>query len=241
MNTTIHPYHREILKAIEQIVAEHHMAPAEDGFRYRGTTKPVYFIRAADVRELSASFARRHPDLSTAELTALLDSLALGETSNEFTAIGLLLEAYPKLRRSLDPRCLERWLEHAEGWLEVDGICQMNFSAKEMLADWGTWHTLLSTFAGSENIHKRRASLVLLTKPLRQSADPRLSELAFANVEKLKGEKAILITKAVSWMLRTLIKYHRQEVETYLEANAHSLPKIAVRETRHKLVEGVKG
>jgi 3-methyladenine DNA glycosylase AlkD len=80
----------------------------------------------------------------------------------------------------------------------------------------------------------------LLTKPLRQSDDPRLADMALMNVEKLKSEKSILITKAVSWVLRSMIKHHRTEVERYVEMNVDTLPKIAVRETRNKLVGGVK-
>ena len=78
----------------------------------------------------------------------------------------------------------------------------------------------------------------MLTKPLRESADLRLARLAFANIGKLKSDKDILITSAVSWLLRALIKNHRQEVEDYLKDNSDSLPKIALRETRNKLKSG---
>ena len=99
---------------------------------------------------------------------------------------------------------------------------------------------LIRTAVVRQNVHKRRAGLVLLTEPLRESADPRLARLAFANIGKLKGDKDILITKAVSWLLRALIKHHRQEVERYLKDNSNSLPKIALRETRNKLKSGHK-
>ncbi len=216
------------------------MPLAKDGFRYVGTTKPSYLLRAADLRQLYKDFAKRQPDLTADELVVLLDSLSQGKTYNEFVGIGLLLTEYPKLRETLDPRCLDRWLEHAEGWAEVDVICQLNYTGREMLADWESWKALLIAFAEDENIHKRRAALVLLTKPLRESDDPRLADLAFSNVDGLKAEKNILITKAVSWVLRSLIKHHRTAVQNYLDTNEGGLPKIAVRETRHKLVEGVK-
>ena len=59
----------------------------------------------------------------------------------------------------------------------------------------------------------------LLTKSLSQSTDPRLSIIAFENIEKLKVETDILITKAVSWALRSLVKFHQLEVLDYLEKN----------------------
>jgi 3-methyladenine DNA glycosylase AlkD len=233
-------FYKEILADIEKYVAENNILLERDGFRYIGTTKAVYFIRAVDLRRIFKKFAKRHPDLTMHEFVTLLDSLSLGETYNEFAAVGLLLTAYPKLRQALDPYNLDHWLDHAEGWAEVDAICQLNFTAWEMLADWERWETLLREFVKSENIHKRRASLVLLTKPVGQSDDPRLSNLAFKNVNELKREQGILITKAISWILRSLIKYHWAEVEDYLAVNANALPKIALRETRYKLVGGVK-
>jgi 3-methyladenine DNA glycosylase AlkD len=59
-------------------------------------------------------------------------------------------------------------------------------------------------------------------------------------VERLKGERAILITKAVSWLLRALVDRHHEAVAVYVDANASSLPAIAVRETRTKLATGTK-
>lgn len=59
-------------------------------------------------------------------------------------------------------------------------------------------------------------------------------------VERLKGERPILITKAVSWLLRSMALRHGTAVAAYLDANAASLPAIAVRETRTKLATGTK-
>jgi len=234
----MHKLHREILAEIERRAAETN-TPSPHGSRYVGTTKPMYSIRAAVVGEMFRAFKKRHADLSQAEFVALLDSLARGKTYNEFIAVGVLLGAYPQRRAALDPRDLDRWLERAEGWAEVDVFCG-NFSADEMLDNWKTWKSMLTAFARDANIHKRRASLVLLVVPVRESDDARLAKLAFANVDKVKHEKDILITKAVSWILRELIKHHRAEVEAYLDANAGTLPKIAIRETRVKLETGRK-
>jgi len=81
---------------------------------------------------------------------------------------------------------------------------------------------------------------VLLTRPTRTSSDPRYRELAFEVIERLKSERPILITKAVSWLLRSMAGHHGAAVAAYLDANAASLPAIAVRETRVKLRTGTK-
>jgi 3-methyladenine DNA glycosylase AlkD len=64
--------------------------------------------------------------------------------------------------------------------------------------------------------------------------------MAFKNIDKLKQNGHILVTKAISWLLRDLIKHHRQKVETYLKDNENTLPRIAIRETRTKLLTGKK-
>lgn len=150
------------------------------------------------------------------------------------------MEYLPKLRKELDPFLLDSWLDYAHGWAEVDCICQSNFTAEELLGNWDKWSKLLDRFVKDKNVHKRRASLVLLVKAVGQSMDIRLSDLAFANIELLKSEKDILITKAISWLMRSLIKNHRKELEEYLAKNENSLPKIALRETRRKLLTGKK-
>ena len=83
-------------------------------------------------------------------------------------------------------------------------------------------------------------ALVLPAAPAHYSDDIRFRDLAFANIEVLKAEKAILITKAVSWLLRSMTSRHHAAVAAYVEANAASLPAIAVRETRTKLRTGTK-
>ena len=59
-------------------------------------------------------------------------------------------------------------------------------------------------------------------------------------LSQLKGDKDILITKAISWLLRDLIKHHREQVVYYLDKNSDNLPKIAIRETKNKLITGKK-
>jgi 3-methyladenine DNA glycosylase AlkD len=232
-------HHQEIFSDLKRVAAA-------SGARYRigedigrGSSKPVYMIRAAVFRACVKAWTCRHPDLTPHEYGQLLDSLSRGETSTEFYVIGELLRHLPKLRVTLEPKRIAPWLGRAEGWCEVDSICQSTFTAEEMLAEWSAWKQVLASLAKSKNLHHRRASLVLLTKPLRDSADTRLGRIAFANVDRLKHERDILITKAVSWLLRDAATNYRRQVEACLKENADSLPKIAIRET-NKLRTGVK-
>ena len=49
-----------------------------------------------------------------------------------------------------------------------------------------------------------------------------------------------MITKAVSWALRTMIKLYPDRVAAYLDDNGDVLPGHAVREVRNKLETGLK-
>ncbi len=229
-------YREGILTAIQKQAGQ----PARRGDNYIGTKKLVYPISTPVARQVAREWIARHPELTPGDYRRLLDLLARGESVNEFVFLSDLLLLLPRLRATLPPRALDGWLSRAEGWGEVDVICQNKFSADEMLSNWIEWKQVLTAFSKSDNVHHRRASLVLLTGPVRHCADARLSALAFANVERLEQEKHILITKAVSWVLRALTTHYRAEVEQYLLHHADTLPKIAIRETRVKLATGRK-
>lgn len=235
-----HPLHREILREIEKQVRENRARYAPQGDAYIGSTKPCYMLGAATSHRIAREFVRRHADMALDDYACLLDSLSQGKTTNEIGFIGDLLQRMPRLRHQLDPRRVAAWLEHVQGWAETDGICQSTFAAEDLLSNWSQWRAQLLAMAKSVNVHQRRASLVLLTKPVRDSDDPRLARVAFANITQLTRDKDILITKAISWLLRALIQNHRSEVEAFLSANQDSLPRVAIRETRVKLQTGKK-
>lgn len=208
------------------------------GLKYMGTNKPGYHLTSAQHHQIVKDILKTN--LAPDQYFDLITSLyALNSSTTEVLLAGTFLNHY---RRYLpfDPILLDSWLNHTHGWCEVDTLCQSNFTADELLNNWGVWQKLLVKFSFDQNVHKRRASLVLLVKSVRQLSDPRLSQLAFLNIDRLKSEKDILITKAVSWLLRSLISHHKDEVSIFLEKNSTILPKIAIREVRSKLATGKK-
>ena len=129
----MHPYHRELVRQIKKQAAEAKVPLQAQGDRYVGTLKPCYMFRAAVFSKIKRNWIRRHPDLTLNEYIDLLNSLSQGATYNEFVFVGILLGALPHMRQALEPHQLDRWLDHAQGWAEVDTICQSNFTAQEML------------------------------------------------------------------------------------------------------------
>lgn len=233
-------FHSELISEVKAHARPLSQSQKERFQRYVGTSKTFYAIGTAAERAIIKGWMKRHPNLTEAEYLELLNSLCQGESFNEISIASELLESLPKLRKAVVPKCLDEWLNRVHGWAEVDSFCQSKFSAAEVLCNWKEWEGLLTKLASNDNVHKRRASLVLLTKPVRDSDDTRLTDLAFANIDKLKKDKEILVTKAISWLLRDLIRHNRQRVETYLEENENMLPRIAFRETKAKLLTGRK-
>ena len=140
-----------------------------------------------------------------------------------------------KLRKQL-----RAWLDHLVGWAEIDSLCTI-FTAEEILANRREWERFIAAaLARNRNINKRRAALVFLTGPVRRSEDKRLAELGFRTIEVLKSERAIIISKAVSWLLRSMVTHHKRAVASYIKENHNSLPAIAVRKTRRKIATGRK-
>ncbi len=231
-------FHLDILNLIK----ENSGTPTQHTFldSYLGNDHPRYPINVPTLRLIAKEWSISNRHLSAKEFQKVLDSLIHGKSSTEKCMVGILLDASTKEQRKFDPVCFDEWLDQLIGWAEIDSVCTGAYATSEIPTNWKVWNSLLIKFSKNKNINKRRASLVLLCSPMRKAADKRLAAMAFANIDKLKHEKEILITKAISWLLRSMIKHHRKEVVDYLKRNQESLPKIAVRETQKVLDTGKK-
>lgn len=235
----ISKYHQEIISSIQKYSGN--TTPNFDGFglKYVGSIKPSFHLDTKSTRQVARDFVIDH-HLPNDELVQLLTTLYSGKTYDEVTIAAKIIEFSPKLRQLLSPQNLHSWIAKTHGWAEADTLCQMAFNSEDLLSRWSVWEKAIKKYAQDKNVQVRRSSLVLLTKPFRQSDDPRLVEVAIHNLDLLKFEKDILITKAVSWILRAMIKNHKETVARYLEENLDYLPKIAIREVRTKLDTGKK-
>ncbi len=232
-------FHKNIIAEIVKTSSA--KVPNKEGFglKYVGTIKPSYHLDTKAMRKIAKDFVKSQ-NLSNDELINLIDSLYYGETYDEVIIAAFIVGSAKKLRQNLSSEALHHWIVNTHGWAECDVLCQMAFDADDFLNNWAVWGKALKQFAKDTNVQVRRASLVLLTKPFRQSADSRLVKVAIHNLDLLKQEKDILITKAVSWVLRSMIKNRKDTVSEYLKENSDALPKIAVREVSTKLETGKK-
>ncbi|MBL7851855.1 MAG: DNA alkylation repair protein [Cyclobacteriaceae bacterium] len=234
----MNPHHGELLKDIRKKGGK----PVHDPFlqNYLGNPHPIYKVKSADLRKIARSWIAGHRDMPAGKFVHVIQSLVQGKSCTEKLMAGLLLDTSRKSQREFDPAWLDRWLNHLVGWVEVDTLCTGRYPETEVPRQWGKFTRILNRLAKSDNINKRRASLVLLCSPLRKAADPRLLGQALKTVRRLSPEKDVLITKAVSWVLRSAAVHHPGEVRKYVTLNREDLPSIAVRETLTKISTGKK-
>jgi len=218
----MHKFHKELLVLIKES-ANSKSTVSKHGLSYEGHTDKSYRLSNPQLRSLVRFWLSKHKDLDFDNFKETLNSLySKGCTSTEKYVGGFLLEYQPKFRQQVKPNLLNNWLDSLVGWAQIDSLCQSRFNADDMTDDWDGWRVLLKKLNNSNKVNKRRASLVLLTKPVRDSWDKRFSSLAIQNIENIKHEKDILITKAISWLLREMTKNHKTLIGNYLRQNKDS-------------------
>lgn len=209
--------------------------------RYVGTSLPMLGIKTDALRGLVLETIKQGQGrVAEVEWYAWLSDLYAGPFHEHRLAGGFTLHALPALRREIELARLRGWLNLLAGWCAVDTTCQNGWKARDLLGRWEEWEPFLDGLNTDQNSNLRRASLVLLNAPLRESADSRLSDRAFASIDRLKDERDPLIAKAVSWSLRTLTKQHADEVRAWLAASGDSLTRTVRREVETKLETGKK-
>ncbi len=235
----MHPEHDALLDELRLARGPVQTGPLQND-SYGGSGRPFYNVAVPVRRAIVRRWLADRKSIPVENVKAVVESLFAGESHEEKTLAAILLACRGDLRRQARPGDVERWLGQLNGWAEVDCLCAGLFTAEDMAGDWGAWTQLIGAFAHSPDVNRRRAALVLLTGPVRRSSDPRLAAAALGAIEVLRTDKAPLITKAVSWLLRSMVGRHRPAVESLLARGDVSLPAIAVRETRAKLATGVK-
>jgi 3-methyladenine DNA glycosylase AlkD len=236
----MHPDHAKLLAEIRRGGRPQRPGATGQNDSYGGSGRPYYLVSVPDRRAMARAWVAAHRKAPAADALAVVESLLDGVSHEEKTLATLILRYSDAARRAVGPDDVDRWLGKLNGWAEVDSLCQNLFTVEDFAADWPSWKRLIEALSLSADINKRRAALVLLIGPVHYSPDPRFRDLAFVVLGRLKSERPILITKAVSWLLRAMLTRHRDAVAAYLAANEASLPKIAIRETKTKLMTGTK-
>lgn len=234
----MHRHHRQLLESIRAMsgkATQHTFSET-----YLGNQHPRFAINLPTMRIIARTWMSENKTMPLREFEAVLTSLVAGASMNEKMMTGLLLNYAPRPLRTIRHTALIQWLRHLEGWAEVDSVYAGNFSNAEIMLNWPAWENTIQKLSRSKNIAARRASLALLVKPVRESNSSKACTLGMMIIEQLQHEREILITKAISWLLRSMIKHHRHAVEEFIDEHTATLPAIALREVKMKLRTGKK-
>lgn len=205
---------------------------------YLGTTHRVFNVSMPSMRTIAASFKKENKALSFDEYRTILDALFRSLSFEEKIMGSLIFGSFPKLLPRISRVKLDDWLSDLTGWAEVDTYSDE--VDKWLMSNPKEGTALLKHWNNDSYLEKRRASLVVLCRTFRHDPDPKWKTLAFDFINNLTHEKHVMITKAISWILRAMIKNHKADVRHYLKKNLTTLPKIAIREVTRKLETGRK-
>jgi 3-methyladenine DNA glycosylase AlkD len=231
-------HHKDILRLIQAAAGIPTQHTLQDN--YLGNKNPRYPINAPRLRGIAKDWMKAHRHLTSTEFANLIGSMVSGKSSTEKIMAGILLDNATPSQRKFDPRLFEKWLDHLTGWAEIDAVCTGRYCDTEIPSDMDRWEKILTRLSKSSNINKRRAALVFLCSPVSHDDHPRLAKIAIQIINKLKSEQEVIITRAISWLLRSMVRYHGKAIGAYLTKHGSSLPSVALRETRVKLATGRK-
>ncbi|MCL4200098.1 DNA alkylation repair protein [Patescibacteria group bacterium] len=226
--------HRTLLAAIKK----HARIISFDIAHYVGTKHRVYNVPTPVMHDIAKNFAEEHKDIGADDCISLVNSLFHASSFEEKVLATMILRRFPIILASLPASYIDQWLCLLTGWAEVDTFCdEIDYWLRINPA---SGVKLLKKWNKDPYLEKRRASLVVLCSSLRHSPDPRWKTLAFTFTDALAHEKHVMITKAISWVLRAMVKYHKSEVTYYIQSHQNTLPKIAIREATKKIQTGRK-
>jgi 3-methyladenine DNA glycosylase AlkD len=198
--------------------AEHEQRYLKSDLRFLGAT-------VWEIRREAKSFVAAHPDLSHADLVALVEELWSEPVHERRMAAVELLSFYPALVGPGDLPLLERLVRESRTWALVDGL------AGDVVGGLLVRHpdaaAELDRWAADSDFWVRRAALLGTIEPLRGGASfDRFGRYADAMLD----EKEFFIRKAIGWVLRETGKRRPAEVVGWLAPRTHRVSGVTIRE-----------
>jgi 3-methyladenine DNA glycosylase AlkD len=199
----------------------------------------VYGLRIFEIRKIVRDWRRKHTDVNLADLLTLVEALWSG-TSREERLVALeLLKHYPDSILQLTWTQFDRWRRDLDSW-ELTDILGLSVLGVWVASRPDLREQHLCDLLADEDVWSRRLGLVAGIGLNRALQNVESATLVLEMVDEEKDDRHPMITKAVSWTLRSLGTRHPDAVLAYLEANEQLLAAHVVREVTNKLTTGRK-
>lgn len=199
----------------------------------------VYGVRVPHLRQIARDWQQAHKNISGEDLMALVEVLWEGESLEERALAMELLMRYPRRIPSLDWGHFDRWRRKVDNWGLTDQL-GTRILGPWLLADAEGRLGHLWELIADEDVWSRRLALVATVPINRGHTGFTIPDLTLELVDRVAEERHPMITKAVSWALREMVKTHPDRVAAYLEERRDALAAHVVREVRNKLRTGLK-
>ncbi len=204
---------------------------------YFPSAQTILGVYAADMRSVVREYRKRTKTEPPATVIALAHAIIARNTLEGRQAAYEIVAAHKPAFASLKIADVEKLGKGIDNWASVDGFAttiagRAWLAGKVMDADIQRW-------ARSKDPWWRRAALAstvcLNIKSRGGSGD---SKRTIAICEMLADDDHIMVHKALSWALRSLVEHDRKAVEAFLKR--HELPALVRREVLRKLKTGRK-
>jgi len=199
----------------------------------------MYGVRVPALRRIAREWKRGHKGISFEELMPLVEALWDGDSLAERSLAMELLHAYRRFISKLSWDHFDCWRRKIDNWGLTD------FLGTRILGRWieadpdARLDRLLELIDDEDRWSRRLA--VVATCPLnRGHSRVTIPDLTLQLIDRVKGERDPMITKAVSWALRELSQTHPDRVAAYVEQERDALAAHVVREVENKLRTGLK-
>lgn len=125
-------HHQEILKLIQSKAGKPSQHTLSDA--YLGNTHHKYPIRVPTLRLLAKNWMKAHASLTAKTFSELLSALIAGRSSTEKCMAGILMDYALPHQFTFPPTLYLKWLNHVQGWVEVDTLCTNKLTGTQILA-----------------------------------------------------------------------------------------------------------
>ena len=132
----IQALHEELLNEIIKNSGQ----PTKQTFldNYLGNTNKRYAISMPKLRSVGKNWYKSQT-LTAKEFFQLITSLIKAPASTEKMLGGIFLDFNHKHLEQFDPKVLDLWMNHLQGWAEVDTLCYGHFKVDHVLENWSSW------------------------------------------------------------------------------------------------------
>jgi 3-methyladenine DNA glycosylase AlkD len=203
------------------------------------TRLEVYGVRVPNLRRIARDWQRAHQQVARDDLLALVEALWDGASQEERALAIELLAGHRRHIPGLMWDDFDRWRRRLDNWGLTDALGS-SVLGPWLLADPDARLSHLWTLIADEDVWSRRLALVATVPINRGRTGPAIPDLTLALIDCVKAERQLMMTKAVSWALREMIKAHPERVGDYIQENRAVLAAHVVREVNNKLRTGLK-